>query len=174
VPDSYRGITYLSPGDIRFWRNDLGQLCATLPPKEDIEDVLVFRTRPISDPHRYISVRVGATPSQQRELGVIRNLNSFATDQRRLLVEELAKRYFIHIITRIRSIREELGFLYWDCDTDKGPRVFPVPRWDQRMVATTASGCRVVTDVDGNRYEIPRLEDLDNPSQAAFLRHIYW
>ena len=174
MSDVYERIRYLNATDIRFSRSDLGQLRATLADGTVADDVFVFRTRPITDPNRYIAIRVGATHSQQREIGLIRNLNALAPDQRRLLNEELAKRYFIHIITRIRSIREELGFLYWQCDTDKGPREFAVPRWDQRMIATAGEQCRVITDVDGNRYEIPDLSRLEAASRAIFLRFIYW
>ena len=174
MDDAYENIRYLSTSDIRFSRADLGQLRATMADGTVLEDVLVYRTSPITDPARYISIRVGATQSEQREVGLIRNLKALAPDQRCLLNEELAKRYFIHIITRIRSIRHELGFLYWQCDTDKGPREFAVSRWDQRMVSTAGERCRVITDVDGNRYEIPDLSRLDAPSQAMFYRYIYW
>jgi len=172
--DAYQGIRYLTVRDIRFWRNDLGHLCAALDDGTEIEDVLVYRTCPITDPSRYVSIRVGATQSQQHEVGLIRNLNAFPPEQRHLLGEELAKRYFIHIVTRIRSIRDEMGYLYWTCDTDKGPRQFAVARWDQRMVARAGEGGRIITDVDGNRYEAPDIDQLDPASRAAFYRYIYW
>ena len=174
MPDRYEGIRYLGPSDIQFTRNDLSQLRAKLSDGTVYEDVLVYRTRPISDPSRYISIRVGATQSEQKEIGLIRSLESLAPEQRRLLKEELAKRYFIHIITRIDSIREEFGYLYWDCETDKGRREFPVPRWDQSKVVHVGDGCHMVTDVDGNRYEIPNLEELDPDSRFRFNRFIYW
>jgi len=174
MAERYEGIRYLSAGDIRFYRNDLAQLCARLADGAVLEEVLIYRTRPIADPKRYISIRVGATQSEQREIGMIRNLNALAPDQRRLLNEELDRRYFIHIITRIRVIKEELGFLYWDCETDKGRREFAVPRWNQSKVVEAEGGGRVITDVDGNRYEIPNLDKLDADSRSRFLRYIYW
>jgi len=172
--DTYHGIRYLTPDEVTFYHNDLGQLCLRLADGSDSQEVLVFRTLPISDPHRYISIRVGATASEQREIGILRDLKALPADQRRLLTEELDRRYFIHIITKVRSIREELGFLYWDCETDKGRREFAVPRWNQGKVIETHTGGRVVTDVDGNRYEIPDLAALDAESRARFLRYIYW
>ena len=172
--DAYHGIRYLGVRHIRFWRNDLGQLSATLDDGTELEEVLVYRTCPITDPSRYISIRAGATQSEQREIGLLRNLNAFPPDQRRLLTEELTKRYFIHIITRIRSLRDEMGYLYWQCETDKGPRQFTTARWDQRAVYRGARGCRVITDLDGSRYEIPDLGQLDPASRALFHRYIYW
>jgi len=174
MADRYEGTRYLGPGDIRFFVNDLGQLCATLAEGKELKEVLVYRTRPISDPNRYVSVRAGTAASEQREIGIIRNLDAFAPDQRRLLKEALARRYFIHIITEIHSMREEFGYLYWDCETDKGRREFPTARWDQSKVVHAGNGCMIITDVDGNRYEIPDIEALDADSRARFFRYIYW
>jgi hypothetical protein len=174
MDDQYDGIRYLGAGECRFSRNALGQLCAALTDGTELKDVLVYRTCPVTAPNRYISVRIGATQSEQREVGLIRNLNALAPDQRHLITEELARRYFIHIITRIHTIREELGYLYWDCATDKGDRQFAVPRWDQRAVLRATEGCRVITDVDGTRYEIRDIDKLDMASQAVFNRYIYW
>ena len=174
MSDRYEGIRYLGAGDIRFSRNDLQQLVAKMADGTVHVDVLVYRTRPISGPHRYISVRVGATQSEQREIGLIRNLDSLAPEQRRLVNEELAKRYFIHIITQIRVLREEFGYLYWEVDTDKGPRQFPTSRWDQGKLVNMGDGLHIITDVDGNRYEIPNVEKLDPDSRARFRRYVYW
>jgi hypothetical protein len=174
MEERYEGIRYLGPGDIRFSRNDLGQLRAVLRDGTTHEDVLVYCTRPISDPKRYISIRFGATQSEQREIGLIRNLDALAPDQRRLVSEELSKRYFIHIITRIHSMHEEFGYLYWDCETDKGRREFPTARWDQGKVIHVGDGCHIITDVDGNRYEVPDVESLDAEGRAYFRRFIYW
>lgn len=172
--DYYEGIRYLGPTDIRFHLTPLGQLRATLADGTELAEVLLYRTRPISDPDRYISVRLGATATEQREVGIIRTLRSMGPDQRRLIREALNRRYFIHIITRINTLREEFGYLYWNCETDKGPRQFPTTRWDQNTVVHAGNGCHIITDVDGNRYEIPDLEKLDSDSRARFHRYIYW
>jgi len=174
MSEQYQGIRYLGPGDVHFSRNALGQLRAVLADGTTHDDVLVYRTRPISDPSRFISIRVGVTQSEQREIGLIRNLAALAPEQSRLLKEELAKRYFIHIVTQIRSMREEFGYLYWDCDTDKGRREFPTARWDQSKVVHADENCHIITDVDGNRYEIRNLSQLDPDSRSRFLRYIYW
>jgi hypothetical protein len=174
MAERYEGIRYLGPTDIRFHVNELGQLRATLGDGTELADVLLYRTRPISDPDRYISVRVGATATEQREVGIIRTIASLGPDQRRLAKEALARRYFIHIITEIKALREEFGYLYWDCETDKGERQFPTPRWDQSKCVHAGDGCHIITDVDGNRYEIPDIEKLDFDSRARFRRYIYW
>jgi hypothetical protein len=174
MSDRYEGIRYLAPYDVRFYLNDLGQFCARQADGTDLTDVLVYRTRPISDPDHYISIRVGATATEQREIGLIRDVAALAPDQRRIITEALYRRYFIHIISEIHSLREEFGYLYWDCETDKGRREFPTARWDQSKAVHAGNGCHIVTDVDGNRYEIPDIEKLDDDSRARFRRYIYW
>ena len=174
MSEKYEGIRYLGPGDFALSLDDLGHLCATMADGERHQHVHVYRTRPISNPNSYISLRVGETPSEQRELGIIRHLDPLPIGERRLIAEQLDLRYFVHTITHIRSIREELGFLYWTCESNKGTRHFAVPRGDPRSVVTANDVCRIVTDIDGNRYEIPDLTRLDATSRALFHRYIYW
>ncbi len=174
MAERYEGIRYLAPGEVIFYQNELRQLCARLSDGTELRDVLAYRTRPISDPERYISIRVGATATEQREIGLIRGLEALSPGQRGLVKEALDRRYFIHIITEIRAMREEFGYLYWDCETDKGPRQFPTARWDQSKCVHAGNGCHIVTDVDGNRYEIPDIEKLDSDSRVRFRRYIYW
>lgn len=174
MADKYEGIRILGPADIRFHYNELGQLRATLADGTELDEVLVYRTRPISDPDRYISIRVGATATEQREIGLIRTLAALLPDQRRLLKEALDRRYFIHIISQIHALTEEFGYLYWDCETDKGRRQFPTARWDQSKCVHAGNGCHIITDVDGNRYQIADIEKLDAESRARFRRYIYW
>ena len=41
-------------------------------------------------------------------------------------------------------------------------------------VVQAGKGCRIITDMDGNRYDIPDLDHLDSESRTRFLRYIYW
>ena len=174
MTEHYQSIRYLNPGNIHFFVNEVGQLCAKLEDGTVVEDVLAYRTFPVTDHSRFISIREGATLSKQHEIGIIRNLNDFPHDQRAMVKEELAKRYFLHIITKINSITVDLGYMHWDCETDKGPCEITIQRWNQRMVYEAPSGCRVITDVEDNRYEIPDLSQLDAASQGLFRRFIHW
>ena len=40
------------------------------------------------------------------------------------VAEELGLYYFVPAIRRVHEIKDELGFLYWTVDTDKGERSF--------------------------------------------------
>ena len=67
-------------------------------------------------------------------------------------------------------MRNEFGTSYWEVDTNRGPREFVVQnvaenaQWlgDHRLL---------IIDVDGNRFEIPRLDALDKKS-LAFVEQV--
>ena len=67
------------------------------------------------------------------------------------------------IVERIHSVRNEFGTSYWDVHTHRGQREFVVQnvaenaQWlgDDRLL---------LVDVDGNRFEIRRVQDLDKHS----------
>jgi hypothetical protein len=93
----------------------------------------------------------------------------------KLAVEiELAKRYFIHYISRINSIKEDVGFLTWDVETDKGHMEFLTKRWERNTVFEGGRNARIILDVDNNRYEIENLDTIDEESRLMFFRYIYW
>ena len=94
---------------------------------------------------------------------MIDDLKEIGPKARILIGEELDRRYLTAMIEQVTSIRNEYGTSYWDVQTDRGQREFVVQnvaenaQWlgDHRLL---------ITDVDGNRFEIPRLDDLDKQS----------
>lgn len=163
---------FLDPDDVRFERMVYGGLSLRLD-GETHEHLRVYRVFPLTQPDKYISIRVGDSELVQREIGQIRDVRELSPENRALLAEELQKRYFVHTIEKIVSIRDDMGFFYWDVETDKGHREFPVPIRARHVAAIGPRG-RLVSDVDGNRYSIPDLEELDFRSRSIFDRNIYW
>jgi predicted oxidoreductase len=76
----------------------------------------------------------------------------------------MAKLYFRAIITRIDSIGESMGVSMWEAMTDCGYAKFEVVD-RQRHIRFLPGGRFLITDVDGNRYEIPCIYELDERSQ---------
>lgn len=166
-------IEYLKTDGLRFERTPHGSLRMTTADGQTFEHVLVYRTHPLSMPTEYISVRVGRSELEQKEIGIIRDLADLPAEDRELIEDDLQKRYFVHAVTSIVSIREEMGYFYWIVETDKGRREFPVPIRPRHIKYVRPRG-RVIIDVDGNRYGIRDLDALDAASQAMYHRHIYW
>jgi hypothetical protein len=170
-------VRFLSATDVALERMRCGGLrvrCAG----GCYEDVKAVRTHPISDPHRHIALRAPAPDAQGQEveIGVLRDLRTLPAQARRLVEEALARRYLVHTITRIVSLTEEFGFLYWEVETDRGARSLTSPRWNRSHVIEMGarSEGRIIFDVYGNRYLIPDLEALDLHSRRRFRRYIYW
>ena len=86
-----------------------------------------------------------------------------------VLTHELERLYFLPKIVRIRGVTEEYGVLRVEVDTDKGPRTFEVRT--REHIRFLPNGRILLRDLDGNRYEIPRLADLDGFSQMLAETH---
>lgn len=119
--------------------------------------VAIHRCFPFSDPDHYISVR--EPEGDGREIGLIEDLDALAKDTRAMLEEQMALRYFVPKIKRIRSIKEEYGYSYWDTETDRGNIRFTV-RMGGGSVYSIGPDRYMVNDIDGNRFEIPHLKKL--------------
>lgn len=119
--------------------------------------VAVHRCFPFSEPDRYISIR--EPEGDGREIGLVEDLKALPDEMRALLEEQMALRYFAPKIRRIKDIKEEYGYSYWDVITDKGPCRFTV-RMGSGTVYAIGANRYLVNDLDGNRFEIPDLYAL--------------
>lgn len=119
--------------------------------------VAVHRCFPFSDPDRYISIR--EPEGDGREIGLIDDMGKLSDQTRALLEDQLALRYFIPKILRVREIKEEYGYSYWDVQTDRGDCRFTV-RMGGSNVYAIGKNRYLVNDLDGNRFEIPDLYAL--------------
>ena len=144
-----------------FSRTDGGfvQLRLTLPDGEirTYSRVAVHRCFPHSDPDHYISIR--EPEGDGREIGLIEDLNTLQQETREMLREQMNLRYFSPKILRVHSIKEEYGYSYWDVETDRGNCRFTV-RMGGGSVYAIGANRYLVTDLDGNRFEIPDLYKL--------------
>lgn len=128
-------------------------------------DVGFARAFPFSDANRYINVM----SSESKEIGMFRDLKGMDSHSRQILEEELDRRYFIPLISRVYSLKEEFGMLSWDVETDRGRRKFYVRNWRDNVHELSAVRYLIVA-VDGNRYEIRNIDQLDTESKAQLER----
>jgi hypothetical protein len=129
--------------------------------------VSVLRAFPLSEPHRFLSVRDG----ENKEIGLIVNPAELDGENRRLVDEELERRYFTPTITRIVAAKERFGTVDWTMETNRGLCQFTT-RNLRENVQRPSPGRIILNDVDGNRYDIRNLEDLSLASQELLFRHI--
>ena len=156
-------MRFLEPDQLRLTRTAGGVLSLTVAGgspdehqcEEHYEHVDAYRVFPLSDGERWISLRVHGGA----EIGVVRRPEQLPEEQRRLLAEELERRYFAPRILTIESLVEKFGESHWRVVTSAGPCRFRV-RSDHTQIREIAGGVLLISDVDGNRYLLEHRERL--------------
>ncbi len=155
------GLKFLEPAKIKLFRvGDI--LRMTIEDDRSCLRVVPMRAFPISMRDRYISL----CDMKGDELGMLRDLHELDRESRKLVEDELWRRYFTPVIRRIISITEKLGIVEWEVETDRGVRAF-VTRSLHTSLKETDTGYMIV-DMEDNRFEIRDLADID-PQSAALL-----
>ncbi len=151
---------------LRFWM-DGATLRMTIENERTVLKTVVLRVFPLTRPEEWFTIRDGAS----EEIGVFRSLDELDSDSRKAVEYELARRYFMPSITRVVSAVERFGVVEWDAVTDRGRRSF-MTRELREHVIKPALGKFIITDVDGNRYQIANVYALDSRSQALVMAHL--
>lgn len=157
----------ITPENAKFFRSGGGLVSLEVKygnEKETFERVSLVRAFPISNPDEYISVREpGSARSDGREIGMIREVHVFDAATVALLGEELDRRYFMPEISKIMSVKDKFGYLYFDAITSAGKISFTMtnPYSNFRKLE---NGSVLITDIDGNCFRITDPEKLDRGS----------
>ena len=99
----------------------------------------------------------------QQEIGIIRTVDLFGEENRALVVTELQRRYYSPKIVKINSMKERYGFSYWKVVTEEGDVSFTLHDTFRSIIHAEEKRL-VILDVDGNRFEIPNVDELDRSS----------
>ncbi len=121
--------------------------------------VFLSRQFPFEMEWEYISV----LDDEKQELGIIRALSDFDAETETLLTEELKRRYYAPVILRIHSMKERYGFSYWKVETPEGEMSFTLHD-TYRSIVRAGEYRLVISDVNGNRFQIPDTRALDRKS----------
>ena len=156
------GNSILTPENGHFTPNgDLPSLIKTNTDgsKTEYKKIYLVRNFPFEYEYEYITV----LDENMKEAGIIRSCDEFPAEQSELLKKDLDRRYYMPKIKTIVKMKEKMGFSNWTVETDFGTITFSVKDTYKNMVKLPKGRC-IITDVDGNRYEIPNLNELDKKS----------
>ncbi len=156
------GNSILTPKTAEFFKNgDLPALIKTDEnnEKKEYKKIFLIRNFPFEYKYDYITV----LDENMKEIGILRSVEDFPSEQAEILKNELDRRYYMPKIKEIVKMKEKMGFTNWVVDTDFGQITFSVKDTYKNMVKLPGGRC-IITDVDGNRYEIPKLSLLDKKS----------
>lgn len=154
----YAHIRFLSGQECHFTSTSGGFLKMTLG-EDEYTSVAIYRAFPHSLGDRYLSVR----DANNKEIGIISDLADFANEQVELIKGELERRYFTPIIKSVHKLKEEFGYIYWEVETDRGPRRFTTKN-SHECILPLSQQRLIITDVDGNRFDVPNYRALDAKS----------
>lgn len=148
-------ILYITPQSGEFYKSN-GDFLGLKFQDKDYSRVSLHRAFPFSKEDSFISVR----DKENNEIGLIKNLSDFSEDIERLFNVELTRRYLLPTVCNINSVKEEFGYSYWDVVTNIGPKKFTIKK-DNSSFINIKDNKILITDVDGNRYEIDDYTKLD-------------
>jgi hypothetical protein len=160
--DEAAHVRYLANDEFVLFRNESGMLKLTLKDDRSFLRVTARRMFPFSFPTKYISLRAG----NEEEIGIISDLASLSKEYRHWIEHELEMRYYTPRLHSINFVRRRFGGIEWSVETDCGPKRI-ITKNVHDTLAEVEPGRYVITDVEGNRYEL-MVEKLDEPSKARF------
>jgi len=150
-------LRYLNSSNAVFERTEGGFVSLRMG-DEFYPRVQVYQSFPFTDPYCYISIR--EPDEKAKEIGIIKDLRTdVSKETRQMLEEQLRLRYFTPIIKKINNIKDEYGFAYFDVLTDHGACRFTIHMGGNSVVHLSDTRL-LITDLDGNRFEIPDVTKL--------------
>ena len=149
-------MRFLTSENAVFTRTEGGFLALKTEDRE-YDRVGVYLTFPLTNPEEFISIR--ETDEKAKEIGVIRNLKDMKKEEQEMIWEQVRLRYFMPVIRKVMDVKDEYGYAYWHVLTDFGVCRFTTHMGGDAVI--NIGGARYqITDIDGNRYELPDLYAL--------------
>jgi len=161
------GLRYLEPSQVRVFRTENGQVRTTIGDERSIIAPRFLRACPLRDPDRYISIRE-ADPNG-KEVGLLHRWRQLDRESRELVQAELDRRYLYPVLRRIVSSKHVFGVTICVFETDRGVREVTL-RDIRDNVIYLGSSRILITDAEGNRYDIPDVDALDATSRALLTQ----
>lgn len=149
-------MRFLTKDNAAFSRTEGGFLALKTGGKE-YSRVGIYLTFPLTNAEEFISIR--EADEKAKEIGIIEKLDRLPADQQEMIREQIRLRYFMPVITKVMDVKDEYGYAYWHVMTSFGVCRFTTQMSGDAVVSLSDSRL-LVTDIDGNRYEIPDFYKL--------------
>lgn len=96
---------------------------------------------------------------------MLASLDGLQAETRKVIEQELDRRYFAPVISKINSLKQEAGMWQFVVETQRGPSEFYVRNW-RDSAHEVGGGQWQIQSVDGQRYFIRKMDELDERSQS--------
>ena len=154
-------LSMLDGGTLEF-RTVHGRLELRKKGEEAWIEVTLGRLFPLSEPGGWFAV----LDKEDKELGVLEDMTSLSRDSAASLRFELRRQYMVPEIRRVVTCRTRLDLVEWDVETDRGRVTFLVKQHQEQPYSPMPNRI-VITDIEGNTYDVPDISKLDPESQKA-------
>jgi hypothetical protein len=161
-------VRFLEPEQVQVRRGESGHIYATIAGEVTLLDPRFLRVHPLTDPDRHIALRE-TDPSKGKEFGLLCHWRKLDPESRHIVEAELDRRYLQAVLTQIISVKDYGGVSLCVFNTDRGRR--EVTLRDIRDNIIYLGSRMLITDADGNRYDIPDVNALD-PRSSVLLAKI--
>ena len=105
----------------------------------------------------------------KEEVCMVKSLDELDAESRGIAEDELARRYLLPRITRVKSARATFGVRYMRVETDRGERHFALKNASKNAVWINDDHL-VLRDTLGCRYEVKPFSGLDQRSRTEIER----
>ncbi|MBQ7014935.1 MAG: DUF1854 domain-containing protein [Clostridia bacterium] len=132
--------------------------------------IKLCRALPYKTPDEYICI----IDRDGKEVGILRDIKHLSKADEENVRVELTKIYYCPSITKIMSVKDRMGYQYFEVQTNGGKREFALRDASRniRYVTSEKRGAIEIRDIDGNRYLIEDFDKIDVQSRKkieAFL-----
>jgi len=140
---------------------------------EDHKHIILRRIMPLQMPMEYISV----ADTENKEIGILKSVADLPTNQQEIVTRELDNRYYSPEVLEVISVQDKLGYVYLEMrlknkqgkEYTKNCAVKDVSR-NIRMLSNTRV---IIFDVDGNRYVISDVANLNRKSMRKLDAYLF-
>lgn len=139
-------------GDNAVFSRTNGGFAALKYADKEYKRVGVYLTFPLTNPEEFISIR--ESDEKAREIGLIEKLSDLKPDQQDIIREQIRLRYFMPVIQKVIDVKDEYGYAYWNVITSFGACRFTT-HINASAVVSLSENRYLVTDIDGNRFDLP-------------------
>lgn len=115
---------------------------------------------PLSHPNKYLALLDG----KGNEITTVAEPKDLSDESWNAVKDEIKRRYLTARVIRITHAKQEFGATYWSMDTDRGHRELVTQNLQENAVWLSEHHL-LLLDVDGNRFELENVAELDAESR---------
>ena len=151
----------MNPSDLNLFYEPKDRLRLTVDADRSYTTVKPAWASPLSHPKRFLAL----LDAKGDEITMLTQPEELPALSLAAVREELSRRYLTSTIYRVIDARNEFGATYWHVETERGERDF-VTQSLQENAQWLSPTHLLLTDVDGNRFELVDTHALDLKSRA--------